>query len=135
MGLNQGKGVDNDSEEYVHILVLAATNRPEILDPALLRPGRFDRIVEVGVPDCDGRKKVLLLHSEAVRCDPQLDWDKVAKTQTIGMTGADLANIINEGALIALRRGGEIVTENDILLAASRNRKDYLNNVQTQHER
>ncbi len=86
------------------VIVLAATNRPEILDPALLRPGRFDRRVQVQPPDRDGRLKILRVHTRSVPLDPSVDLDAIAAT-TQGMVGADLANLVNEAALLAARRG------------------------------
>lgn len=88
------------------VVVLAATNRPEALDPALCRPGRFSRKVLVGEPDEEGRKKILGVHLRGVPLeeDPQLISDLVASL-TPGLVGADLANIVNESALLAARRG------------------------------
>ena len=85
------------------VIVLAATNRPEILDKALLRPGRFDRRVSVQAPDKQGRREILAVHTRSVPLAPDVDLDAVAGT-TPGMVGADLANLINEAALLAARR-------------------------------
>ncbi len=85
------------------VIVLAATNRPEILDKALLRPGRFDRRVSVQAPDKQGRREILAVHTRSVPLGPDVDLDAVAGT-TPGMVGADLANLINEAALLAARR-------------------------------
>ncbi|MCA2219688.1 ATP-dependent zinc metalloprotease FtsH [Nonomuraea sp. NEAU-L178] len=90
------------------VIVIGATNRPEILDPALLRPGRFDRTVQVGLPDAAGRTAILAVHSRSVPLDGEVSLDQIAKT-TPGMTGADLANLVNEGALLAAKRGKEKV--------------------------
>ncbi len=86
------------------VIILAATNRPEILDPALLRPGRFDRQVLVDKPDYAGRAMILKIHSQNVKLDDTVDLDEVAK-MTPGFVGADLANIVNEAALLAVRNG------------------------------
>jgi cell division protease FtsH len=87
-----------------NIIVIAATNRPDILDPALLRPGRFDRQIRVDAPDRPGRKKILEVHTKGKPLSKTIDLDRVA-AQTSGFTGADLANLVNEGALLAARRG------------------------------
>jgi len=94
------------------VIVVAATNRPEILDPALLRPGRFDRQVPVSPPDQNGRKAILAVHTRDVPLDPAVDLGVVAST-TPGMVGADLANLVNEAALMAARRGHERVAQSD----------------------
>jgi cell division protease FtsH len=85
------------------VIIMAATNRPEILDPALLRPGRFDRQVLVDRPDINGREAILKIHSENVVLSPEVDLRKVAG-RTPGSVGADLANLINEAALLAARK-------------------------------
>ncbi|WP_019634020.1 ATP-dependent zinc metalloprotease FtsH [Actinomadura atramentaria] len=90
------------------VVVIAATNRPDILDPALLRPGRFDRTVSVSAPDLDGRVSILRVHTRDVPLDPALDLVAVGKI-TPGMTGADLANLVNEAALLAVKRGKDRV--------------------------
>ena len=94
------------------LIILAATNRPDVLDPALLRPGRFDRQVLVDRPDLKGREAILKIHSKDVKRDPALDLEKVARV-TSGFSGADLANIVNEAALLAVRAGRRIVTQRD----------------------
>jgi cell division protease FtsH len=94
------------------VIVLGATNRPDVLDPALLRPGRFDRRVIVQPPDRVGRRKILEVHSRGVPLAPAVDLDRVAGN-TPGMVGADLANLVNEAALIAARREREAVTMED----------------------
>ena len=91
------------------LMLLSATNRPEILDPALLRAGRFDRQVLVDRPDKPGRKAILEVHIKKIQTEPGLDLDMVASI-TSGFTGADLANLVNEAALIATRRGASLVT-------------------------
>src|SRR5215218_2374859 len=94
------------------VIVLAATNRPEILDPALLRPGRFDRRVAVQPPDSVGRRKILEVHTRSVPLDPEVDLERLAQS-TPGMVGADLANLVNEAALLAARRGNQLVKQAD----------------------
>ncbi len=101
------------------IILLAATNRPEILDPALLRPGRFDRQILVDRPDKHGRIKILEVHVRKIKLDPAVDLEDVAAL-TPGFTGADLANLVNEAALLATRRKGEKVTMNDFSRAFER---------------
>jgi cell division protease FtsH len=95
------------------IVVVAATNRPDILDPALLRPGRFDRQVSVGAPDVKGREQILRIHSRKVALDPDVDLRQIARG-TPGFSGADLANLINEAALLAVRAGRSTVTALDL---------------------
>jgi cell division protease FtsH len=90
------------------VIIMAATNRPEILDPALLRPGRFDRQVLVDRPDIKGRTKILQLHAKKVKLSPNVDLGVVA-AKTPGFVGADLANIVNEAALLAARQGKDAV--------------------------
>jgi cell division protease FtsH len=94
------------------VIVLAATNRPEVLDAALLRPGRFDRRVTVPPPDKDGRRKILEMHTRSLPLAPDVELDRLAAA-TPGMVGADLANLANEAALLAARRGHEKVAEAD----------------------
>jgi cell division protease FtsH len=94
------------------LIILAATNRPDVLDPALLRPGRFDRQVLVDRPDLKGREAILRIHSKPVRLDPTVDLEIVARV-TSGFSGADLANIVNEAALLAVRGGRKMVTQRD----------------------
>ena len=95
------------------VVLLAATNRPESLDPALLRPGRFDRRVPVELPDLQGRKAILEVHAKDIRVSPDADWDVIARA-TAGASGAELANIINEAALRAVREGRRSVTQADL---------------------
>ena len=91
------------------VILIAATNRPDVLDPALLRPGRFDRQVVVSIPDLSGREKILKVHMRKVPLGPDVDVRVVARG-TPGFTGADLANLVNEAALLAARRGRRVVT-------------------------
>ena len=95
------------------IVVVAATNRPDILDPALLRPGRFDRQVTVGAPDLKGREQILKIHARKVALAPDIDLRQIARG-TPGFSGADLANLINEAALFAVRAGRSMVTNDDL---------------------
>jgi len=101
------------------LVLLAATNRPEILDPALLRAGRFDRQVLVDRPDKKGRVQILQVHMKKVKLDPSVDPEKIAGL-TPGFSGADLANLVNEAALLATRRGAEAVTMEDFTHAVER---------------
>ncbi|SHK69882.1 membrane protease FtsH catalytic subunit [Pseudonocardia thermophila] len=91
------------------IILIAATNRPDILDPALLRPGRFDRQIPVSAPDLAGRRAVLAVHAKGKPFAPDVDFDALAK-RTVGMSGADLANVINEAALLTARENGTVIT-------------------------
>ena len=95
------------------IIVIAATNRPDILDPALLRPGRFDRQITVNYPDIKGREEILKVHARNKPLEESVDLARVAKT-TAGFTGADLANLLNEACLLAARRGKTLVGMDDI---------------------
>ena len=95
------------------IIVIAATNRPDILDPALLRPGRFDRQITVNYPDIKGREEILKVHAKNKPLEESVDLAQVAKT-TAGFTGADLANLLNEAALLAARRGKALIGMDDI---------------------
>ncbi|MGH3685721.1 MAG: ATP-dependent zinc metalloprotease FtsH [Pseudonocardiaceae bacterium] len=90
------------------IILIAATNRPDILDPALLRPGRFDRQIPVSAPDIRGRRDILDVHAKGKPLGPDVDLDGLAK-RTVGFSGADLANVINESALLTAREGGHII--------------------------
>jgi cell division protease FtsH len=94
------------------IVVIAATNRADILDPALLRPGRFDRQVTVGAPDVKGREQILNIHAKKVALDAAVDLRQIARG-TPGFSGAELANLVNEAALLAVRGGRQIVTNHD----------------------
>ena len=102
-GFDAGKGV----------VILAATNRPEILDKALLRPGRFDRRIPVELPDLAGREAILRVHAKDVKTEPNIDYTQVARA-TSGCSGAELANIINEGAIAAVKAGRTSVTQKDL---------------------
>ena len=95
------------------VVILAATNRPETLDKALLRPGRFDRRIPVELPDLAGRIAILKVHAKKVKMEDNIDYNMIARA-TSGASGADLANIINEGALRAIRQGRNMVTQNDL---------------------
>lgn len=95
-------------DPQVGVILMAATNRPEILDPALLRPGRFDRQILVDRPDKNGREAILNVHMKTIKVSPDVDAAAVA-AMTAGMVGADLANLVNEAALLAVRRGKEQV--------------------------
>jgi cell division protease FtsH len=94
------------------VVIIAATNRPDILDPALLRPGRFDRQVTVGAPDIKGREQILKIHARKVALEPEVDLRQIARG-TPGFSGADLANLVNEAALFAVRRGRQTITDSD----------------------
>ncbi len=95
------------------LIVMAATNRPDILDPALLRPGRFDRRVTVNLPDLKGREAILKVHARNKKFTSDVDFKAIAKT-TVGLTGADLANLLNEAALLAARAGKKAITSDEI---------------------
>lgn len=95
------------------VIVIAATNRPDILDPALLRPGRFDRQVTVGYPDIKGREEILKVHSRNKSLAPDVNLTDIART-TVGFTGADLENLLNEAALLSARRGLKSITKTEI---------------------
>ena len=101
------------------VIVLGATNRPEILDPALLRPGRFDRRVVVQPPDRVGREAILRVHTRSVPLSPEVDLGQIAST-TPGMVGADLANLVNEAALLAAKRSHPVVDQQDFTDALER---------------
>ena len=95
------------------VIVIAATNRPDILDPALLRPGRFDRQVTVGLPDIKGREEILKVHARNKSLAPDVSLADIARS-TVGFTGADLENLLNEAALLAVRRGLHAITMKEI---------------------
>jgi cell division protease FtsH len=101
------------------VILMAATNRPDILDPALLRPGRFDRQIVVDRPDLEGRKAILRVHAKGKPLDPSADLDILAR-RTPGFTGADLANVINEAALLAARRSKKSITMKEVEEAIDR---------------
>lgn len=95
------------------VVILAATNRPESLDPALLRPGRFDRRIPVELPDLAGREAILRVHAKDVKCSPAIDFNAIARASA-GASGAELANIINEAALLAVKDGRKSVVQKDL---------------------
>ncbi len=101
------------------IILIAATNRPDVLDPALLRPGRFDRRIVVDYPDVKGRRKILEVHTRNIKLHPDVDFDLIART-TPGFSGADLANLVNEAALLAARRNKSCVEQSDFEEAKDR---------------
>ena len=102
-----------------NVIVIAATNRPDILDPALLRPGRFDRRVVLDNPDLKGRKQILDVHSKGKPLDEELDLERVAR-QTVGFSGADLANLVNESAILAARRAKKLIGSSEFAEAIDR---------------
>lgn len=106
-----------DSSEGV--IILAATNRPEVLDPALLRAGRFDKQVLIGNPDQHGRLQILNVHAKKIKLDPTLKMERIGAL-TSGFSGADLANLVNEAAMIATRRNAPSVSEKDFVAAIER---------------
>ena len=95
------------------VVILAATNRPESLDPALLRPGRFDRRIPAELPDMGGREAILKVHAKKIKTEPDIDYNAIARA-TAGASGAELANIINESALRAVRNGRKLVNQSDL---------------------
>jgi len=101
------------------VILIAATNRPDVLDPALLRPGRFDRQISIDFPDVKGREKILRVHAKSVRLDSRAELKVIAKG-TPGFSGADLANLINEAALLAARKGHPAVAQEDLEEAKDR---------------
>ena len=122
-----GMGGNDEREQTLHqlltemdgydgrkgVVILAATNRPETLDKALLRPGRFDRRIPVELPDLKGREAILRVHGKDVKMDESVDFNAIARA-TVGASGAELANIINEGALRAVRMGRRVVSQADL---------------------
>jgi cell division protease FtsH len=118
--------MDGFATEHGSVIILAATNRPDVLDKALLRPGRFDRVIEVPYPDLQSRKEILEVHAEKVKLSPNVDLGRVARG-TPGFSGADLKNLINEAALVASKANKEYVeiedfehSRNKLLLGAER---------------
>jgi vesicle-fusing ATPase len=105
-------GIEDQNE--VKLFVLGATNRADLLDEALLRPGRFDRIVEIGLPDLEGRLEILKIHANGKPLAPDVDLQDVAQ-QTYGFSGAHLANLVNEAAIQAMRRGDQHLLLSDFL--------------------
>ena len=126
-----------------NIIVIAATNRPDVLDPALLRPGRFDRQIPVEAPDFNGRKQILQVHSKGKPMVPDLDMKQVAR-KTPGFTGADLANVLNEAALLTARSNADLIDDRaideaiDRVMAGPQKRtrlmKDHERRVTAYHE-
>jgi cell division protease FtsH len=102
-----------------HVIVMAATNRPDVLDPALVRPGRFDRRVVLDLPDVEGRKKILAIHAKGKPFDANVNWEKVAK-RTVGFSGADLENMLNEAAILAARLNKKAIDMSDLEESATR---------------
>ena len=117
--LNQLLAEMDGFETSEGIVIMAATNRPDILDPALLRPGRFDRQIVVPVPEASERRAILEVHSRDKRIGADVDMDTMAKA-TVGMAGADLANLVNEAALVAVRRGSKEIERIDFENARDR---------------
>ena len=118
------------------MVILAATNRPETLDPALLRPGRFDRRVPVELPDLKGREAILKVHAARVKIGEDVDFNAIARAAS-GASGAELANMVNEAALRAVRQGRKFVTQADLqesieVVIAGYQKK---NKILTDHER
>jgi len=101
------------------LIVMGATNRPDVLDPALVRPGRFDRIVALDMPDVVGRQAILAIHAKGKPFAPGVDWKKVAK-RTVGFSGADLENMLNEAAILAARLGKKAIDAKDLEEAATK---------------
>jgi cell division protease FtsH len=101
------------------VILIAATNRPDVLDPALLRPGRFDRHIMVPPPDLKGREEILKVHGANIKYSPNVDWSVIAR-RTPGFVGADLANVINEAALLAARNDRQAVEMSDLESAIDR---------------
>ncbi|MSQ24733.1 MAG: ATP-dependent metallopeptidase FtsH/Yme1/Tma family protein [Dehalococcoidia bacterium] len=106
-------------DQTTNIIIIAATNRPDILDPALLRPGRFDRRVVLDAPDIAGRKSILNVHVKGKPLDEKVDLEVIAK-ETAGFSGADLANLVNEAALLAARRGKKVIGISELEEAVDR---------------
>ncbi len=106
-------------EQHDNVIVIAATNRPDVLDPAILRPGRFDRRIVLDLPDIEGRKKILQIHARNKPLSKEVDLEKVAK-RTVGFSGADLENMLNEAAIIAAKDNRKEISVNDIEEAATK---------------
>jgi len=117
--LNQMLSEMDGFDQNESVIVMAATNRPDVLDPALLRPGRFDRQVTVGLPDRTGRENILKIHTKGKPLDSDVNLNDMAKA-TIGFSGADLSNLANEAALNAARRNVKRITQRDFLNAFDR---------------
>lgn len=106
-------------EPNTAVLVIAATNRGDLLDPALLRPGRFDRRIVLDLPDMEGRKSILSIHAKGKPFNPTVDWNKVAK-RTVGFSGADIENMLNEAAILAARENKKEIDMKDLEEAATK---------------
>lgn len=119
-GFKTGAPTDN-----VTVIVIAATNRPHVLDPAILRSGRFDRHVAVHLPDCQGREDILRLHAQRIRWDSSVNFQNIAE-MTHQFSGADLKCLINEAALLAVRNGSKMVLEEHLTQAAQKVKKSSL---------
>ena len=135
--LNQLLAEMDGFDPAIGVVVIAATNRPEILDPALLRPGRFDRQVEIPLPNLRERAAILAIHVKGKRLEPDVDLDAVARG-TPGFSGADLANLTNEAAIVALRAGRDKVTTEDFWEARDRvllGRRDAANALMPAEQR
>jgi cell division protease FtsH len=118
-----------------NVIVLAATNRPDVLDPALVRPGRFDRRVTLDMPDIEGRKSIIKIHARGKPFTNDIDWDRVAK-RTVGFSGADLENMLNEAAIHAARHGQKEIAMKDLEEAATRVKLGpEKKRLQSEHER
>jgi cell division protease FtsH len=117
--LNQILAEMDGFDTNANVIIMAATNRPDILDPALLRPGRFDRHVVIDLPDIKGRKAILEVHAKGKPLAKEVDFETIAK-ETPGFSGADLANVINEAALLAARRDRKDITTKELEEAADR---------------
>lgn len=118
-----------------HVIVMAATNRPDVLDPALVRPGRFDRRVVLDLPDIEGRKMILAIHAKGKPFDANVNWDKVAK-RTVGFSGADLENMLNESAIMAARLNKKAIDMADLEESATRVKLGpEKKRLQTEHDR
>ena len=104
-------GIQGDAD--IRVLVVGATNRPDLLDPALIRPGRFDRVVRVDLPDKQGRLHILQIHSRNKPLAPNVDLEKIAG-ETFGFSGAHLESLLNEAAILALRQGSDLIREQDL---------------------
>jgi len=116
----------HSSNQHVTIVVFAATNRPDVLDPALLRPGRFDRHVHVGLPDRDGREAILKLHATKIQLAKEgtlngINWKHVVKDKFMNdFSGADIENVVNEAAFLAVRKNDVLVGQNHLMEATEK---------------
>ncbi|KXK26755.1 MAG: ATP-dependent zinc metalloprotease FtsH [candidate division WS6 bacterium OLB20] len=106
-------------EKNTNVIVIAATNRPDVLDPAILRPGRFDRRVVLDVPDIEGRKQIIEIHAKNKPIDPKVDLEQIAK-RTVGFSGADIENMLNEAAIIVAKDNRDLITFEDLEEAANK---------------